>query len=72
MAVNRTGVSSGQEAPKILHHCVVRVQHYCAFHLVNNFNLLTAQSKVFNDMDQTRCPMLLLPIVRLHLKKKLQ
>ena len=25
---------------------------------------------MFNDMDQTRCPMLLLPIVRLHLKNK--
>ena len=25
---------------------------------------------MLNDMDQTRCPMLLLPIVRLHLEKK--
>ena len=56
MAMNRatpkyqaTGVSSGQEAPKTasLSLTVLRVQH-------------DSSVRMFNDMDQTRCPMFLL------------
>ena len=58
MAMNRTGVSSGQEAPKTaslsLTHCSAEGSALLCFSL-NKFT----DSSMFNDMDQTRCPMLL-------------
>ena len=65
-ATPTTGVSSGQEAPKTasLSLTVLRVQHY-------SLKKFTDSSvRMFNDMDQTRCP-IYAPIVRLHKKKKL-